>query len=158
MYHNERAASNELSLVPVVDAAQLVRNYKASPRDFFFSLLRDLFTVRHVLAFLPSSSRSQKSNIKRDRPERASPSPSTPSRRGSWEYFAMLIAKWAHHFSCTSARECMFILCLSFAFFFFFFFTLYVIILITASWKTKLGKKSSHGIERKKIDTVTSIM
>lgn len=72
MYRNERAASltNCLSRA---GAAQLVRNYKASPRqllprDFFFSLLRGLFTARHALAFLPSSSRSQKSNIKRDRP------------------------------------------------------------------------------------------
>lgn len=130
-----RRFSNELSLVSVVGAVQLVHNYKVSlrqvlPRDLS-SLLRDLFTARRALAFLPSSSRSQKSNIKRDRPERASPSPLASFRRGSREYFAMLIAKWTHYFSCTNARECVYSLfparywlCV-----------ISVIILIIASWE-----------------------
>lgn len=101
MYHDERVASltNCPSCLPSVPRNLSITTKaargKVLPCDLLSSLLRDLFTARRAFAFLPFSLRSQESNIKRDRPERTSPSPSaTPRRRESREYFAMLIAKW----------------------------------------------------------------
>lgn len=141
MYHDERATSlmNCLSCLSSVLRNLFITTKPAcgkfsraiSPRCSAISSLPDA-----RLPFCPLLvERSQKSNIKRDRPERAfSRSPSL--RRGSREYFAMLIAKWTHHFSCTSARECVYPLfaarywlCIS------------VIILTIASWE-RITKKN----------------